>query len=387
MSDKGVQVDWNDDSFLDIDECYEKVQQLRNELIQARAEAARLGTTLTDACAARDALARECGQLEADCEYNASLVMRKERDLAQLQRRLATTVQRCGYCGYKATGADAFNLVAEHIKTCPSHPLAKALVELKDLQGANREYGRQLADVTANREFWYKEAQDAEAGREHWLKAHDRVQRQSAQVEAQRDRCLRDYDKLEKRLATLDAAEAAVEGCGLTGIYDDFSSPADAIKQMVERIVQLEGGQALQNERTLRQVAEMSERAMRRLLDGERQLQQEAEKYVDDCRIVLTGVRKALDECQVEGKYDASAVMRIRWLAQRAERAETLAQLVNEETAELLERLAEWARRAQGYVVGHWTTEDDQIGVDSEIARALAAQIREALAQETNDES
>jgi len=71
---------------------------------------------LADACAARDALDRKLTQARIE--------------LAQAQEQLSNPVQRCGYCSYKATGADAFKVVAEHIKSCPEHPLAGALAEL-----------------------------------------------------------------------------------------------------------------------------------------------------------------------------------------------------------------------------------------------------------------
>ena len=59
--------------------------------------------------------------------------------------------------------------------------------------------------------------------------------------------------------------------------------------------------------------------------------------------------------------------------------ADVLVELVTPELAVLLGRLAEWSERARGYAVGHWTAQDDQIGVDAEEAGELAARIREVL--------
>jgi len=77
--------------------------------------------------------------------------------------------------------------------------------ELKDLRGANRALGQQLADLTDNRDYWYDKALEAEAERdearkeaqeqsdevqEHWLSPAEAVglQRQLAQaVVAQAD--------------------------------------------------------------------------------------------------------------------------------------------------------------------------------------------------------
>jgi len=73
------------------------------ELTQIRAE-------LASVCTTRDALARECNQLEDDREYNASLVMERDRTIAHVRQ------------------------------------------ELKDLQGANREYRRQLTALARTQE-------------------------------------------------------------------------------------------------------------------------------------------------------------------------------------------------------------------------------------------
>lgn len=315
-------IDWNDDGFLDIDECYAKVRQLRGDLTRIR-------------------------------------------------------------------------------------------VELKGLRGANREYAHQLASVKSNREYWYEEAQAAEAERARALNERDEAKNEAAfanqAAQEQSEMVQRDWlspcqkagleqkperasageaakalvsklkvrqlhlracgqelfcktkltalwealeyrseaaAKLLDRLATLDAAETALAECGLTGIYDDFSGPADAIEQLVKRLVQLEGGQALQ---------------------AERQLRREAERV-----------------CEAVSEMARNWGGRLEKAEQRAERAEALAAPVNEETAELLERLAGYARLAAHAAKG--TPDDvDEAYNDEEIARALAASIREAL--EANNES
>lgn len=68
-------------------------------------------------------------------------------------------------------------LYAEPIQ---AQALTQARRELEDLQGANREFGRQLADVTENRDYWYVKAVDAEAERD---KARKEAQEQSDDVQ------------------------------------------------------------------------------------------------------------------------------------------------------------------------------------------------------------
>ena len=265
--------------------------------------------------------------------------------------------------------------------------------------------------------------------------------------------------KLGQARDELADAEAALADCGLTGIYGDFGDPADAIEQMVKRLVQLEGGQGLQNERQLRREAERraenfhstllnvhkaldkyqaeaSTESAQARISGLGQYLEEAEQHAEvlgqECdewrmdwqsvtadllntqghlaeaeqraetlRLMIAGISEALDGCGVEhyhhldrdseGMSTQARVLslcveldrlehvvrresqlrrevetRAKNAEQRAERAEALAALVNEETAALLERLA-------GVVAGqsYHTTADR--------ACTLAAQIREAL--------
>ena len=174
------------------------------------------------------------------------------------------------------------------------------------------------------------------------------------------------------------------------------------------------------------------------VLQAERRLRWDAEAYVKDCRFVLTNVRSALDKCQVAGKYDATATERIFWLNQRAERAEALAastreavewlwgfwdgntlvarlgygdnireawdrllaatdgveatsllgrleraealaQLVNEETARLLTQLASNTRLLASRSDRNETERVDCWRKDAQAGHVLAAQIRRAL--------
>jgi len=95
--------------------------------------------------------------------------------------------------------------------------------------------------------------------------------------------------------------------------------------------------------------------------------------------------RVKADKIKRRAAEDAKQSRRSGMYARRARDAK-LAAMVTEQAAALLGRLAEWAGRARGYAVGHWTADDDQIGTDALAAHALAAQIREALALEVNDE-
>jgi len=255
--------------------------------------------------------------------------------------------QRCGYCDFQAAGVDAFSVVTEHIKSCSNHPLAKALTKLAqthdELAAVDEALGdfyyptraQQVANMVKSRDYWYKTCRAAEKERN---KMRKKMQEQSDEVQ-ELWLCPAEAEGLKRQLAQaqadLDAEPIEVE---ITG------------QEMVET------------------------------LQAERQLRQEADEYVSDCRLVLTNIRGALDEHQVEGKYDASIALRISLLIQRAERAEVLAQLVTEELAELLERLAGSAQ----VLASRYTFAERGLSAldreDAKDARALAARIREALA-------
>jgi len=226
--------------------------------------------------------------------------------------------------------------------------LAQARTELKDLQGANREYRRQLEAVTSSCDYWYRAALKAESERDT---ARQAEQEQSDEVQA---RWLSPAEA--ERLATLGAAEAALAGCGIDGVYDKFDGLADAITQMTEYIGD--------PEKCMRQEAERRCGKLVQAVRAERQLRQEAEQDRNDWRRVARQERAW-----------------VRKEERRAERAEALAALVNEEEAELLERLANSTFPSE---YGN-APDVRQCVEDRKTARELAASIREAL--EVNDES
>jgi len=399
-----------------------------------------LRAELTDACAARDALARECNQLEADREYNAALVLERDKELSQARDELAAVDEALGefYCPvldpetdepcgsfWKDHGVNmirqALDLArqdwAEAVDRCEEVEAdlklnAKMLAdqcdqarqaenkreearriarkqhkELKDLRGANKFLMQDVKYMEDNRDYWYETCLSAERERDE---ARKEAQGQS--------------NEAQERLAILDAAEAALANCGIGGIFAEFEGLADAVNQMAQHIKELasrltraqvaldDTEEMLQNERQLRQEAELAVHThdkacgeLAQIVHIERQLRQEAEQNAEILRLMIMGISKALDECEV-GHYhyldlDDEGIntrTRVLLLGQRAKRAEGLAQLVNEEMVLLLERLAEWAN-AQSYAIGHWATGDDQIDADAKIARNLAAKIREAL--------
>lgn len=374
------------------------VGQLRAELARAQEELTALDNTidqllerlsaaeveLTDTGAARDAL--ECKRNDTKLGENICLDKMQEQgaklsqtrtelmqvrklwlnpaetaelrqQLAQAQRQLTTTVQRCAYCGYRATGADAFNMVARHIKYCPSHPLARALAELAQ---ARREL-----------DYWH---------RQHGI--------------------------LAEKQATLAAAKAALAGCGIGGIYDEFNGLADAIQQMAEYIGD--------PERCMRQEAERRNAQLKKQLADarrvaglwfhkaqevelaahtERALRREAEERTKEDANYLQWLHRILRE----GGYIFSAnedgipvlslnpILKMKRekaeAEQRATRAEALAQLVNEETAALLERLARYAQATHADITSPLLRTYSWCNKDAEAARNLAAQIREALVE------
>ncbi|MCK5644596.1 MAG: hypothetical protein KAJ19_27610 [Gammaproteobacteria bacterium] len=502
-----------------------ELAQVCAELVQAQTEAARLGTALADACAARDALAQERDQADTLLD-DAMRIMQQERiaaqeqnaELAQAQRRLAVLSQTCAYCGYRCsagTNTENFNAVAEHIKSCPKHPLAGALAELaqaranladsitvrqsmaqmveerdaelektheytrrmvglvaerdvklaqarkelKDLQGANREFARQLADVTENRDYWYEtcltaerernkarqDAQDqrdpAEAEglkkqlaemktrRDYWYKEG---RCNNERLQAERDKWRRDWESTmaellnaHERLATLDAAEAALEGCGIDGIRDKFNGLADAIEQMAAHIFKLgelvadaeiaehvhgksldEMAQTVQTERQLRQEAEAIARDRDNIcyeeyskrLEAERELRQrqhqidllsgaelrgyQAEQRAEKDANYIQWLHRILGEGGyiLSANEDGVPVLALNPMQklkrekaeadQRAQRAEALAALVTPKLANSLILLAGATEYPQ-----HCTATVE----DARVARALAAEIREAL--------
>jgi coenzyme F420-reducing hydrogenase delta subunit len=387
------------------------VEEKDAELTQTQEEAARLGTALADACAARDALVQERNDAKEEAAVWFDETMKHGGKLRQARTELAQRQESQAYTDgiLRKTNnelADALTKVkaaigglhAELADTCDAHDvLAK---KLKDLQGASRVLEQHVAWVKKNRDYWYDKAMDAEASRDKMRKiaqaqsdeltqARDElaavdkelgefycpvldendqpcgsfykdhgvnvmrqamkmaehvaaesgleVERlkkqlgraaatQAAIVEAAETLTMRlrrrlQYKaelntleetlmhkskaavKLLERLATLDAAEAALASCGISGIFAEFDGLADTINQMAQHIKELasrlaqaqadleaepieveitgqEMVEALQHERAQRQVAETGERAARKMLAHERQLRQEAAETV-----------------------------------------------------------------------------------------------------------
>jgi len=223
--------------------------------------------------------------------------------------------------------------------------LTRIRTELEHLRGANREYGRQLKAVTDNREFWYKEAQDAEAERDKWRKDWE-----SATAELLNSK---------EHLATLDAAEAALKDLrerleeAMNGRSYWFkkclSLEAELEEPVVVEITGKEMVQALQAERQLRQEAENNLRYMVELNEWSRnelgRMNKRAELLEQEC-----------DKRRSDWEDITSKLLG----------AEALAQLVTPRLGELLERLA-------------WCTETGGYPVAAEHGREYAAKIREAL--------
>lgn len=172
--------------------------------------------------------------------------------------------------------------------------------------------------------------------------------------------------QLLERLATLDAAEKALAGCGIGGIYDTFNGLPDAIEQMAESIKELED----------RMGDVVAERQARKITKSAAHL---LSKALDECTQTVATERAQRLEAETSELAMIkmlSGERQLRYMAeQRATRAEALAQLVTQETVELLERLAMDADAIKGNV---WNMRSQQ-------ARNLAASIREALALEADE--
>jgi len=157
------------------------------------------------------------------------------------------------------------------------------------------------------------------------------------------------------RQATLDAAEATLANCEIAGIYDTFDGLPDAIEQMSSHIREL--GEQLEAERAL--MPEVERELKRELKQRQRQID------------LLSNAEKA------EYQSRRQAERRAENAEQHAERAEALAALVTEETAALMEWLAN--------NILHTSNCPEPENMHGRDARALAARIREAL--ETDDET
>jgi len=253
--------------------------------------------------------------------------------------------------------------------------LEQAREELKDLQGANSALARKVASVAENRDFWYKMTWDAEAERD---KVRKEAQEQSDLVQC---KWLSPCQKagLEALVETL---RGRLKHAG--DIRDFWIKEHDDLLQAIRRERQIAKATMVELKRVHR-AAHVHDRSCGELAQTvrtERAQRREAERRDDAPRLVIDGVHEALDECQIERNYDdgqpASTRTRVFWLNQRATRAEALAQLVNEEAAELLDRLAACAYTVAADYEGLPEYHQSVAG-DARKSRELAAQIREAL--------
>ena len=259
-----------------------------------------------------------------------------------------------------------------------SEGIEQLRAELKGLQRANQEYRGRLANVTSNREYWYKEIQDAQTelsrvrqDAQDWRDEVQELWLDPAAAEGLRQQLAQTHD---------DWAHAKIEASKLNAALTDAHATARELRwrladarrlarlwfrraTMVEvEIAGVEMVRALQAERRLRREAEIELRNSHKTLTEAEQdysalmrrygtLEQRAENF----HSALLDVHKALDKYQAEASTE-DAQTRVAWLGQlvddaeqRAERAEgrcnncdaeALAALVTPELAALLERLA-----------------------------------------------
>lgn len=294
-------------------------------------------TELTDACAARDALARDNHALRKVRERDTWLADERDEKLVQARDELAAVDEALGsfYCpDSEDRGAHVMRQELEHVRSVAMERKAELSQALNE-----RDEAEKAACASA---------QDHAKLLERLEKA-EKLEKRLTSMEAARDFWCSAYKRHDKRLAilnaALDAAEAALADCGIGGINDKFDGLADAIQQMSAHI---------KEQQNIIHIHEHALNERDKALQAERRLRREAEALQRDNREAASEYLHSLCfERQLRQKVE-----------QRAERAEALAQLVTLELAALLERLGmAWA-----------------VGLEDKIrAHALAAQIREAL--------
>ena len=221
---------------------------------------------LADACAARDALARECNYLENAVEHNAQLVEERDAKLAQAREELA-----------------------------------QARAELKDLQGANRECGRQLEAMRESREYWYEKALVAEAERDEargnlermvelnkWsLNELDRVGKQAERTEALAATLAEVYAMLncspEHPWSRCEAQEYSNE--------DHYMCHSQEARELLEKA--LEGGAPTNAQALAALVTEETAALLEKLLTWDILLLRDER---DSARKLIAQIREALEE-------------------------------------------------------------------------------------------
>ena len=345
-------------------EMVKALQAERQRRVEAKAEAARLGTALADACAERDMSVREAEMRTAQ--------------LAQARAELAD--------------ADAAMDAVQALWRSPAE--AKR-------QDANRDYWyTKTQETEAERDEMRKKAQEqSEEMQMHWLSPAQKAGLEW-QLEKKYTRQFGIAQEQAWRLAALDRAEAALAGCGIAGIYDTFDGLPDAIEQMSSHISEL--GEQLEAERAL--MPEVERELKRELKQRQRQIDllSNAEKAEYQSRrqaerraeALVANTREAID--WLWGFYDGNTLIakpgyeddiQVAWgrllvatddeaakkLLDRLEKAEALAALVTPELANLLVLLASSADTSVQYHRCTATAED------TKNARAHAARIREAL--------
>lgn len=421
----------------------ETVEQLRAELAQAQDELEQRTISLqvlktafdhevktrvaaqfelTDACAARDALARECNQLEADREYNARLVEERDKILTLIDKALGIPAEgntSAVIVGEKLESIEQLqgNLAqvreelarrqesqayTDRILRKTNDELAEALTQARaELAAVDEALGEfycpvldpetdepcgsfykdhgvnvmrqalEMAEHTAAEAGLEAEAQIASARKAtEWLWGYYDGNTLRAMPGFEDDirtawddlLVATDIDaaaKLLKRLTTLDAAEDALDAA------------KTELKRGHRTLTAL--GVPLKDENGKFPITKRVEQ----LLCTERQLRREAEQRHEAAVAMVTEHAARLEKAEQDRKhllrtdgaqnnYIEGLRDRLKQAKQRAERAEALAALVTPRLAELMERLA-------------WIAEIVKYPVAAEHGRTLAAQIREAL--------
>lgn len=267
--------------------------------------------------------------------------------------------------------------------------------ELRDLQGANREYGRQLADATSNRDYWYKEAQDDEAETK-------RLRRQLAVI----DKALGDFFvpdtedhgvyRLQKelsavkRVAALWLRKAVKRKKELVHVRQDAQGQSDKMYNEIQKLYEECDSLNDRHDDAMSQIREydkhLADNLIQYAVEGVLERLVKAEQRAEDCKDILGKKARKLAHSQnsvtwLETQYNRLQSERAKarrerddW-CEKAQRAKSLAALVNEETAKMLERV---------YRCTFANTFGDpyasrQCVRDRKAAHTLAVQIREAL--------
>ena len=268
------------------------------------------------------------------------MATKRKKELTQTHEDWAHAKIEAGKLDAALTDAHATRDALTQKAEMRTAQLAQARAELKDLQGANREYGRQLGTMRESREFWRGECRGAEIERDEMRKEmqeRDRLRSELARVNIKLNCVCQDVhdwlspaeaEGLRRQLAASEQRVKELEPVLFTesAQHNYIEGLRDRLRLAKERTEQAEA--ALQTERKLRREAERIGEAMSEMARSRGERLVKAEQRAENAKVRISHLSQVLN---IE--------------SQRAERAEArVALVVNEGTAELLDGLIALAK-------------------------------------------